>query len=246
VKKRRFYAPVYTVNLVGESPLIKKEKKKAKVTVKKPPPKKRVVKKKKVEKIKTPNGMKYAKDYHKDEKAKDIENEKALKDVIAKIRGEVAGEEKLKETLKRLSEQVKEKESVKEEGKAEEEVKEVVRKEKEMEESRVRGQYGILSSDAMNLIEKQYYNVIWKKIKEAWILPSDIIKKDEELVTIIVIRIEKDGRVSKIDIEVSSKSDYYDQSAIRAIKKAEPFDEFIEGMDRDFFKVGIRFRSTEK
>jgi TonB family protein len=241
IKKRQFYAPVYTVNLVAEPPLIKKEKKKSKSVTKKVPPKKKAPKKKEAEKIKPANSKKYAKEYH--EKAKEIESEKALQDVIARIRGDVAEEDKLKETLKKLSKQVKEREKVDE---VEEEVTKVEKKEKKVRETAARSQYGILSRDAMNLIEKKYYNIIWKKIKETWILPSDIIKKDGELVTIIVIRIEKDGKVSEIDVEESSKSDYYDQSAIRAIKKAEPFDEFIEGMDRDFFKVGIRFRSTEK
>ena len=94
----------------------------------------------------------------------------------------------------------------------------------------------------MNIKQKKYYNAIWKKIKDSWVLPSD----SKDLLTILVIKIDKDGKIKKIKIEKSSKSEYYDQAAIRAVRKAEPYPKIEEYMNQDFFEVGIRFLSSEK
>jgi TonB family protein len=256
-KKRQYYSPVYSVNLVGKIAPVKKIKKKkvtkkAKAVVKKK--KKKVVKKKVVKKapikIKTPEGLKYTEDYHKDKKEKplkeDNETEKALEETLARIKENIAERDKIEATLKKISDQLKDKESAKEQEDKEEAVKEVDEAGKVVKDEKTIKGYGRLSRDMMNLMEKKYYNMIWKKIKDSWILPSGVSEKNKDLITIVVIKIEKNGSVSDIDIEESSKSPYYDQSVIRAIKKAEPFPKFIDGMNRDFFKVGIRFRPTEK
>src|SRR4030042_615560 len=71
-------------------------------------------------------------------------------------------------------------------------------------------------------ILNEYYSMIWAKIKEAWTIPENLIKEMVDLETVIVIIIERDGKIQKSWFEKQSGNDLYDQSAMRAIKKAEP------------------------
>ncbi|MFC1855116.1 energy transducer TonB [Thermodesulfobacteriota bacterium] len=250
-EKRQIYTPVYSVNLVTQVKPVKKKKKtttKKAAKKKKKKKKKTTKKKKKTTKKKTQpkkNALKMAKKPHLDKEKKPAvkpdESEKNLMDALAKIRKDVETKDQLEETLKKIKEQVKDREP--EPEKKEEEIE--VASNNKVEPSNTTRSYGQLTRNNMNITEKKYYNMIWKRIKDSWILPSGISEKNKEMTTVVVIRIEKDGSVSKIKIEEKSGSSYYDESAIRAIKKAEPFPKFIEGMNRDFFKVGVRFRPSE-
>jgi TonB family protein len=62
------------------------------------------------------------------------------------------------------------------------------------------------------------------KIMKAWALPENLSKGAKGLETIIVIIIGRDdGKVKKSWLEKRSGNPLYDQMAMRAIKKAEPF-----------------------
>jgi TonB family protein len=61
------------------------------------------------------------------------------------------------------------------------------------------------------------------KIMKAWALPENLSKGGKGLETIIVIIMERDGKVKKSWLEKRSGNPLYDQMAMRAIKKAEPF-----------------------
>jgi TonB family protein len=86
-----------------------------------------------------------------------------------------------------------------------------------------------------------YYSMIWAKVKKEWTLPENLQKGKADLETVIVVVIERDGKVQKSWFEKRSGNTFYDQMAMRAILKAEPFppipDEFIDKT----FEVGIRF-----
>jgi TonB family protein len=86
-----------------------------------------------------------------------------------------------------------------------------------------------------------YYDMIWAKIKKEWVLPGDILKGKTDLETIVVIQIERDGKIKKSWFEKRSGNVLYDQSAMRAIKKADPLLPLPKELTDNPFEIGIRF-----
>jgi TonB family protein len=97
-----------------------------------------------------------------------------------------------------------------------------------------------VSSSQMNA----YYALIWSRIKSQWALPRGILQSDN-LEAIIDVKILRDGTVSRLEIEKSSGNRYFDQSAVKAVRKASPFPAlpaWIQDSSADF---GIKFHSSE-
>jgi len=86
-----------------------------------------------------------------------------------------------------------------------------------------------------------YYSEIWAKIKKEWTLPGDLPKGKTSLETVIVIILERNGKVQKSSFEKRSGNAHYDQSAMRAIKKAEPLPPIPKEFSDETFEIGIRF-----
>ena len=87
----------------------------------------------------------------------------------------------------------------------------------------------------------QYYSMIWAKIKKAWTIPENLLKERVDLETIIVLIIERDGKIQKSWFEKKSGNDLYDQMAMRAIKKAEPLPPIPYELSENSLEIGIRF-----
>jgi TonB family protein len=87
----------------------------------------------------------------------------------------------------------------------------------------------------------EYYNTIWEKIKREWTLPGDLPKGKAGLETVVVIVIEREGRIQKSWFEKRSGNALYDQSAMRAIKKADPLPPIPKEFSDNTFEIGIRF-----
>ena len=96
-------------------------------------------------------------------------------------------------------------------------------------------------SSALDSKLSDYYNRIWEKIKKEWTLPGDLPKGKTNLETIIVVIIERDGKIQKSWFEKRSGDAHYDQMAMRAIKKAEPLPPIPKEFSDDTFEIGIRF-----
>jgi colicin import membrane protein len=90
--------------------------------------------------------------------------------------------------------------------------------------------------------EQVYGGMVEAKIKQQWALPKNFPRGKSQLETIIVVIIERDGRVQKSWFEKKSGDAQYDQMAMRAIKKAEPLPPFLSRMSEKTFVIGIRFR----
>jgi len=86
-----------------------------------------------------------------------------------------------------------------------------------------------------------YYSEIWARIKKEWTLPGDLPKGKTSLETVIVIILERNGKVQKSSFEKRSGNAHYDQSAMRAIKKAEPLPPIPKEFSDETFEIGIRF-----
>jgi len=87
----------------------------------------------------------------------------------------------------------------------------------------------------------EYYSLIWAKIKASWTIPEHLLKERVDLETIIVIIIERDGKVQKSWFEKKSGNALYDQMAMRAIIKAEPLPPIPKELNQESLEIGIRF-----
>jgi len=97
------------------------------------------------------------------------------------------------------------------------------------------------TSPSMESKLNEYYSMIWAKIKEAWTIPENLLKEMVDLETVIVIIIERDGKIQKSWFEKKSGNALYDHMAMRAIKKAEPLPPIPKGFNEKTLEIGIRF-----
>ena len=103
--------------------------------------------------------------------------------------------------------------------------------------------WGSLSGGSSEFESKlnDYYNLIWSKIKKEWALPGDLPKGKTNLETIIVVVIDRSGKIQKSWFERKSGNAKNDQTAMRAIKKAEPLPAIPKEFSDESFEFGIRF-----
>ncbi len=89
-----------------------------------------------------------------------------------------------------------------------------------------------------------YYALIWSRIKGQWALPQGILPR-ENIEAIIQARILKNGAVTDLGFEKRSGNRYFDESAMRAVKKASPFPPLPAWIKDGSIEIGIRFHSSE-
>ncbi|MDI6763311.1 MAG: TonB family protein [Thermodesulfobacteriota bacterium] len=87
----------------------------------------------------------------------------------------------------------------------------------------------------------EYYGLIWAKIKQSWTIPEHLLKERVDLEAIIIIIIERDGKVQKSWFEKKSGNALYDQMAMRAVIKAEPLPPIPKELNQESLEIGIRF-----
>ena len=90
-----------------------------------------------------------------------------------------------------------------------------------------------------------YYNSIWGKIQQAWILPP-YDKRAGKLVAIVVLRISRSGEILGFEFEQRSGDANLDDSVSRAIRKANPLPPLPDFFRESVLEVGIRFSPDEK
>ena len=107
------------------------------------------------------------------------------------------------------------------------------------------GPAGTGSSGMMSLKFKLYYNLIWERIRSGWVLPEHALGGKKNLETIISIRIDKNGQIEDIQFEKKSGNATLDESALRAVKKANPLPPFPPGMEGEKIDLGVRFTPSD-
>ncbi len=153
-------------------------------------------------------------------------------DIVEKVKKK----EKDKESLKHLHESLEE---IRKKIALDQIQKKVARREREEERSAVVSSRNV--SLEMESKLNEYYGLLWTRIKGAWTIPEDLLKEMVDLETIIVVIIERNGKVQKLWFEKKSGNALYDQSAMRAIKKAEPLPPIPKELSEDTLEIGIRF-----
>jgi colicin import membrane protein len=96
----------------------------------------------------------------------------------------------------------------------------------------------------VNVQMRAYYAQIWSRIKGKWALPQGILP-GEVLETVIHVTILRSGAVTEINFEKRSGNRYFDDSAMKAIRKASPFPPLTARVGDSSIDVGIRFHSSE-
>jgi TonB family protein len=89
-----------------------------------------------------------------------------------------------------------------------------------------------------------YYNEIWKRIRSLWAIPEGL--NSSSLSTVYSIRIGRDGRIVDVWMENGSGNGAFDDSALRAIKKADPLPPIPDKYKDTTMDVGIRFHSDKR
>ncbi|MDD5170541.1 MAG: TonB family protein [Syntrophales bacterium] len=89
-----------------------------------------------------------------------------------------------------------------------------------------------------------YYAEIWSKIRRQWSLPQGILPKGN-VETIINAKILRNGAVTDVGFEKRSGNRYFDDSAVRAVKKASPLPPLPAWIRGNSIEIGIRFHSAE-
>ncbi len=96
--------------------------------------------------------------------------------------------------------------------------------------------------EAIEIRYKKYYDEIWRRVKASWILPEEILTGGSNLFAVVVVRIARDGALMETKLDKSSGNEVYDQSCIRAVKKAAPFPPLPKGYPQRYMELGLRFR----
>jgi len=180
------------------------------------------------------------------EKVKPLEKLQKKDDIVEKVKKRPIPErdDKEKASLQRLQEAMDE---IRKKAALDEIQKRVVRREKReerlKEEQRIRVSAVSATKAALGLetIESEYYSRVWTKIKEVWTIPENLIKEMVDLETVIVLIIDREGKVQKSWYEKKSGNEFFDQMAMRAIKKAEPLSPIPKEFGKDSLEIGIRF-----
>ena len=103
---------------------------------------------------------------------------------------------------------------------------------------------GAASSAENQSQTNDYSRFIWSKIKKNWTLPAALMPKNN-VETIIEVRIAQSGALEYIGFEKRSGNHYFDESALRAVKKSVPFPPLTGWMAHRSIEIGIRFHSEE-
>jgi TolA protein len=89
-----------------------------------------------------------------------------------------------------------------------------------------------------------YYNEIWKRIRSMWAIPEGL--SSSSLSAVYSIRVARDGRIVDVWLESGSGNGAFDDSALRAIKKADPLPPIPDKYEDTTMDVGIRFHSDKR
>jgi len=95
-----------------------------------------------------------------------------------------------------------------------------------------------------NIRYRAYYDRIWSRIRSSWVLPEGVTSRIS-LTTVVGIRIAPEGEIEQFWIEKKSGNEYYDQSALRAIRKANPLPPLPDELSGAPLEVGINFKYPE-
>ncbi|KUG23130.1 hypothetical protein ASZ90_007057 [hydrocarbon metagenome] len=101
-----------------------------------------------------------------------------------------------------------------------------------------------ISESEINAQTTEYIGSVWSKVKKNWTVPQSLMP-DTKITTVIDVRISRSGALEHAAFEKRSGNRYFDESALKAVKKAAPFPPLPYWVRDSNIAIGIRFHSTE-
>ena len=99
---------------------------------------------------------------------------------------------------------------------------------------------------AANLRFSRYYQALYEKIYQSWILPDYVTEKEGSREVIVVIKIQRDGKILGASFEKASGNRQLDASVMNALKKADPLPPLPDDFRENYLEIGIRFIPQQK
>ncbi len=87
-----------------------------------------------------------------------------------------------------------------------------------------------------------YYLRVHDLMYEAWEQPGKAVEFDKKLVTTILLRVARDGRIDAVRLEHSSGNPLMDNSALTAAHSVPRLDPLPEGLGGEFAEISVNFR----
>ena len=78
-------------------------------------------------------------------------------------------------------------------------------------------------------------------IEKNWAFSEQLAGGDTDLVAVVVIKIMQNGEIKDIWFEKKSGDSYFDESAIKAVKKSDPLPELPEEYLKPYYNIGLIF-----
>lgn len=95
----------------------------------------------------------------------------------------------------------------------------------------------------VGLARRLYYTEIWNAIRSQWALPDPAKYKGME--AILVLSIRRDGKILDIRFQKRSGNALFDESAEKAVRKADPLPPFPAIYSPSQEEIGVRFRPED-
>lgn len=241
-KRKIFFVPTYTTVEIVESPGGKAGPAPERALIEKTRPERTAaLKKETAAKIEKPKGTARPETPKTIEKKTRRTEEKLLVEkTIAAIRKRETRreeEELVSQRIKGIRERLKEEESAG--GRAKKAREGVSAPESvSVETPRRTGAAGGVTREFLDVEFKQYYNAVGTKIQSLWVYPGE---SAGDLQTVLSLNLLRSGEVKSVRVEKASGNALFDESAIKAIKKASPFPPLPGEMKGDSIEIGVRF-----
>jgi colicin import membrane protein len=101
-----------------------------------------------------------------------------------------------------------------------------------------------ISNAEINAQTNAYIEAVWSRVKQNWSMPQTLMP-GKNITTIIDVKISRSGALEYADFEKRSGNRYFDDSALRAVKKSGPFPPLPNWVMENSIEIGIRFNSAE-
>lgn len=89
-----------------------------------------------------------------------------------------------------------------------------------------------------------YIEAVWSRVKQNWTMPQTLTP-DKNITAIISVKISRSGALEYAGFEKRSGNRYFDDSALRTVRKSSPFPPLPRWVSDNSIEIGIRFNSAE-
>lgn len=92
-----------------------------------------------------------------------------------------------------------------------------------------------------SIVMQNYYASLIQRLQSFWLLP-EMRRWDTNLVAVVIITIDRNGRVINTGFEQKSKDPFYDQFVIKSINSAAPLPRFPKLIKDSQMEVGLTYK----